>query len=146
MSPLMLHKLPNYLYLYLIQTLPYDYEKSKNHHDVRIDCLSHKSRSPSYERKFFRVDDQDPRTATIEKAMEIHSGAFIWRCKNGKIKQTWRSSWHDSPDYVIVDHAKIDRERAQRRLSITLTSQNYSITDRRSSIHAAIERALYPSI
>jgi len=51
MSPLILHKLPNYPYL--IQTLPYDYEKSKSHHDVRIDCLSHKSRSPPHERKFF---------------------------------------------------------------------------------------------
>jgi uncharacterized protein (DUF2132 family) len=47
----MLHKLSSYLYL--IQTLPYDYEKSKSHHDVRIDCLSHKSRSPPHERKFF---------------------------------------------------------------------------------------------
>ena len=51
MSPLMLHKLLSYLYL--IQTLPYDYEKSKSYHDVRIDCLSHKSRSPPHERKFF---------------------------------------------------------------------------------------------
>jgi hypothetical protein len=50
MSPLILHKLPSYLYL--IQTLPYDYEKSKSHHDTRIDSLSHKSRSP-HERKFF---------------------------------------------------------------------------------------------
>jgi hypothetical protein len=51
MSPLMLHKLPNHLYL--IQTLSYDYEKSKSHYDVRIDCLNYKSRSLSHERKFF---------------------------------------------------------------------------------------------
>jgi hypothetical protein len=76
MSSLMLHKLPSY-YLYLIQTLPYDYEKLKSYYDIRIDCLNHKSRSPSYERKFFRVNDQNPRTITIEEAMEIHSGAFV---------------------------------------------------------------------
>jgi hypothetical protein len=51
MSPLMLHKLLSYLYL--IQTLPYDYEKLKNYYDIRIDCLSHKSRFLSHERKFF---------------------------------------------------------------------------------------------
>jgi hypothetical protein len=62
MSPLMLHKLPSYLYL--IQTLPYDYEKSKSHHDVRTDCLSHKSRSPPYERKFFT------RIKTLEKQID----------------------------------------------------------------------------
>jgi hypothetical protein len=44
----MLHKLPNYLYL--IQTLPYDYEKLKSYYDIRID---HKSRSPFYKRNFF---------------------------------------------------------------------------------------------
>jgi hypothetical protein len=55
MSPLILHKLSNYLYL--IQTLPYDYEKLKNHYDIRIDCLSYKSRFPLYERKFFRVNN-----------------------------------------------------------------------------------------
>ena len=65
MSPLMLHKLPSYLYL--IQTLPYDYEKSKSHHDVRIDCLSHKSRSLPHERKFFtRIKTLDATKIKLE--------------------------------------------------------------------------------
>jgi hypothetical protein len=71
----MLYKLLNYLYL--IQTLPYDYEKLKSHHDIRIDCLSYKSRSPPYERKFFKVDNQNPRTVTTEEAMKIYLKAFV---------------------------------------------------------------------
>src|SRR5260370_19766377 len=62
MSPLILHKLLSYLYL--IQTFPYDYEKSKSYYDVRIDCLSHKSRFPPHERKFFT------RITTLEEQID----------------------------------------------------------------------------